>query len=379
MSADFSPHPRRPVRIIQVGVGLIGSTVLEQVLGHRDAWRDRLGLDVRVSALVGSSGALVDSSGERNDAELLSIVDARRAGASLSDIARQSGQSLVARDQALATISDDALTIVVDTAAGAETASLLASALAGGGAVVAANKAPFALSHGDTSGDALWEAVGTAGRVRYEATCGAGLPIISTLQHLIETGDEMTEITGTVSGTFGAIFSDVATGKSFSDAVRDAKAAGYTEPDPRDDLSGLDVARKALILARTIGRDANLDEIEVESLVPPALGGVSVDEYLARVGESDNEIARRSDAARATGKTLKYVATVRPDGPIRVGLEAVDTSRVLGALQGPENIVSITTKRYDRYPLAVTGPGAGAAVTAAGVVADILTVAGHWA
>ncbi|MCC6792296.1 MAG: hypothetical protein IT336_11435, partial [Thermomicrobiales bacterium] len=187
--------------------------------------------------------------------------------------------------------------------------------------------------------------------------------------------DDVIEIAGTVSGTFGAIFSDVAAGTPFSTAVRSAKERGYTEPDPRDDLSGLDVARKALILARTIGRSLDLDDIRVESLVPESLRSVSVEEYLARVAEQDAEIAERASAAAASGKTLKYVAQVRPEGEIAVGLQPVATNTVLGALQGPENIVSFRTARYDAYPMNITGPGAGAAVTAAGVVADILALA----
>jgi homoserine dehydrogenase len=192
---------------------------------------------------------------------------------------------------------------------------------------------------------------------------------------LLDTGDAIVQITGALSGTFGAIFSDVAAGKPFSAAVRDAKSSGYTEPDPRDDLSGLDVARKALILARTMGRDVNLDQIEVESLVPENLQDVSVDEFLDRISEADEGIGRRAYEAGQMGETLKYVATISGDGPIQVGIRSIPTSTVLGALQGPENIVSFRTKRYDAYPLVVSGPGAGAAVTAAGMTGDMLSLA----
>jgi homoserine dehydrogenase len=221
----------------------------------------------------------------------------------------------------------------------------------------------------------LWGAAGPGGRVRYEATCGAGLPVISTLRTLLDTGDEIVQITGSLSGTFGAICSDVAAGKSFSTAVRGAKANGYTEPDPRDDLSGLDVARKALILARTMGRAVNLDQIDVESLVPEHLRDVGVEEFLDRVSDADEEIGHLAYEAREMGETLKYVATIPADGPIQVGIRSIPTSTVLGALQGPENIVSFRTKRYDTYPLVVTGPGAGAAVTAAGMTGNMLNLA----
>ena len=363
------------VHLVQIGVGLIGSTVLEQVAANRATWRERLGLDVGVSAIVGSTAAILAPKGGFSDVHLATIVASRRGGRSMDQLAEVLGFAVEERHRAVSADLATAGTIVVDTAAGPETTPLLGAALTNGAGVVAANKAPFALPTGHSCGDALWQHAGTGGRVRYEATCGAGLPIISTLRALLDTGDEVTEITGTVSGTFGAIFSSVAAGSPFSAAVAEAKAAGYTEPDPRDDLSGLDVARKALILARTIGLKVDLEEVEVESLVPPALAEVDIATFLARIGEADAGISARAASARAAGKTLKYVATVGPDGPIRVGLEAVDTSRVLGALQGPENIVSITTRRYARYPLAVTGPGAGAEVTAAGVVADILALA----
>ncbi|MDF3043755.1 MAG: akhSDH1 [Thermomicrobiales bacterium] len=220
----------------------------------------------------------------------------------------------------------------------------------------------------------LWATAGPRGHLRYEATCGAGLPVISTLRSLLDSGDEPIEIVGALSGTLGAIFTDLGNQASFSQAVRSAKAKGFTEPDPRDDLSGLDVARKALILARTIGRQVNLDEIAIENLVPEALGTVGVPEFMDRVGELDAEWARRAEAARAAGATLKYVATVPAEGAIAVGVREVPADSLLGALQGPENVVVIRTARYDANPLTIVGPGAGAAVTAAGMTSDMLAL-----
>jgi len=263
--------------------------------------------------------------------------------------------------------------IAMDAAAGDRTAVFDAAVLEAGGGVVLSNKAPLAMPRG-TAGDQLWAETGPGRRVRYEATVGAGLPVLSTLRTLLDTGDEVLEITGTVSGTFGAIFSDVAAGLSFSEAVRTAKANGYTEPDPRDDLSGLDVARKALILARTVGRALDLTEVEIESLVPESLTGVSIDQFLDQISLLDASIAERSDAAASNGDVLKYVLAVTPDGAISVGVAPVSKSTVLGALQGPENIVSFRTNRYDQYPLVVSGPGAGAAVTAAGMTGDMLAL-----
>ena len=206
----------------------------------------------------------------------------------------------------------------MDAAAGDETAPLDARALASGAGVVLSNKAPLALPLQNPLAAELWATAGPRGHLRYEATCGAGLPVISTLRSLLDSGDEPIEIVGALSGTLGAIFTDLGNRASFSQAVRSAKANGFTEPDPRDDLSGLDVARKALILARTIGRQVNLDEIAVENLVPEALRqAVGVPEFMDRLEELDAEWARRAEAARASGATLKYVATIPADGPDR--------------------------------------------------------------
>jgi len=367
----------RRVSFIQVGIGTVGGAVVQQVLDHRDRWRRDLGLEVGVGAVVTRAGALValDPVGLPEET-LRAVVDGRRAGTGLSDIARDRGMPLgAAGPEAIERPPAGERLVVLDAAAGDATAALDVRALEVGGGVVLSNKAPLALPASDPAAAALWAAAGPHGRLRYEATCGAGLPVISSLRSLLDTGDEVIEIQGALSGTLGAIFSDVAAGQSFSAAVRSATERGYTEPDPRDDLSGLDVARKALILARTIGRRVDLDAIEVESLVPPGLTEVSIAEFLERVAELDAPIAARAAAAKSEGRALKYVATVRPDGTIVVGVRPVDTSTVLGALQGPETIVMIRTRRYDDYPLNVAGPGAGAAVTAAGMLADALALA----
>ena len=363
------------ILLVQVGVGLIGGTTIRQVVEHRAIWRDQLGIDVGYAALIDIDGAIVaeDASG-LSDEQLLVALDARKQRASMSEIASSSGHHLFEGIAAINEVAAMGPFIVADTAAGSATVGIASRTLELNGGMIFSNKSPFALPFGDAGGDAIWKAAEN-GTVRYETTCGAGLPVISTLRSLLDTGDEVIEITGALSGTLGAIFSDVASGKPFSTAVRSAKKLGYTEPDPRDDLSGLDVARKALILARTIGRKVDLTDIEIESLVQESLQSVDVPAYLDRVAEQDCDIAARAASATAEGRTLKYVAQVRPEGKIAVGIRAISTSTVLGALQGPENIISFRTKRYDDYPMNITGPGAGAAVTAAGLVADMLALA----
>src|ERR671912_1330905 len=248
-------------------MGTVGGEVIEQVIANRDRWWDAHGLDVRIGAVIGLGGALVTPEPDGLDDDLLhGLVHARRAGQALREAA--AGRELVEAPEAIAMLINEGPVIVMDAAAGDETAPLDARALASGAGVVLSNKAPLALPLNNPLAAELWATAGPRGHLRYEATCGAGLPVISTLRALLDTGDEPAEIVGALSGTMGAIFSDVAAGHTFSAAVHSAKANGFTEPDPRDDLSGLDVARKALILARTIGRQVNLDEITVENLVP---------------------------------------------------------------------------------------------------------------
>jgi homoserine dehydrogenase len=354
------------LRVVQIGYGTVGGAVLEQIAEHRAMWRDRLRLDVSVVALGGRDGAVqVDTDRGIPDDELRRHAEQRRDGG-------ERPERVMAWDAVIHQAASEGHTVVMDAAAGDETATYDALALEEGAGVVLSNKAPLALPMRDPRSQVLWAHARSNGHLRYEATVGAGLPVISTLHTLLDTGDAPLEITGMLSGTFGAIFTDVASGTPFAKAVRTAKEAGFTEPDPRDDLSGLDVARKALILARTCGHKVDLDGISVRSFVPDALAGGSIDAFLDGIGGMNEEIGQLSADAVADGGVLKYVASVRGGGEVTVGLESVSTSTVLGALTGPENVVSFRTARYDAHPTVVSGPGAGAAVTAAGMTGDLL-------
>lgn len=357
------------LRVVQIGYGTVGGAVLEQIAAHRAMWRNRLRIDVSVVALGGRDGAIqVDPEGGISDDDLRRHAAGRRDGADRPE-------RVMAWDAVIHQAAAQGHTVVMDAAAGDETATYDALALEQGAGVVLSNKAPLALPMRDPRSQVLWSQAISNGHLRYEATVGAGLPVISTLHTLLDTGDTPLEITGMLSGTFGAIFSDVASGTPFAKAVRTAKEAGFTEPDPRDDLSGLDVARKALILARTCGHEVDLSGIDVRSFVPDELADGSIDEFLAGIEGMSDEIAGLSADAVAEGGVLKYVAAVKGVGEVTVGLESVPTSTVLGATTGPENVVSLRTERYDEHPTVVSGPGAGAAVTAAGMTGDLLRLA----
>jgi len=240
--------------------------------------------------------------------------------------------------------------------------------------VVLANKKPVT-AHKQQY-DALRAAAQARGRgLLHEATVGAGLPIIDTYQKLIESGDRVAKIEGCPSGTLGYLFGELGRGASFSAALRGAIAKGYPEPDPRDDLSGMDVARKALILGRLLGFAGELEDIAVESLVPPGAERLNLEEFLAALEQYDDAWAQRVASARAGGGVLRYRAIVSPRR-IRVGLVAVPASSPMAALNGTDNQFIFTTQRYRTNPLVITGPGAGPAVTAGGILNDVLKLAG---
>ena len=205
---------------------------------------------------------------------------------------------------------------------------------------------------------------------RYSTNVGAGLPVISTLRMLRKTGDTVKKIEAVLSGTMSYLFNTFDGKKKFSDLVREAQELGYTEPDPRDDLCGKDVARKLLILARELGYTLELDDIVVESLVPVRCKpGSGVQEFYACLSDADAIFDVRLREAHAAGKRLRYTATLIGSTGW-VGLEAVDTQHPAYGLVGCDNIVAFTTERYSNTPLVIKGPGAGGVVTAAGVLAD---------
>jgi bifunctional aspartokinase / homoserine dehydrogenase 1 len=212
----------------------------------------------------------------------------------------------------------------------------------------------------------------------YETNVGAGLPVINTLNDLLLSGDKVISIEGVLSGTLNYIFSTYTTGKKFSDVVKEAKVKGYTEPDPRDDLSGKDVARKILILSREAGLHLELDDISIQNLVPDdCLGDITVDEFFKRLERHDSTYEDLLRDAALRGEKLRYKA-VLCGGKVKVELGSVKDSHPFYSLSGSDNIILLTTERYHERPMVIRGPGAGATVTAAGVFADIIRI-GHYA
>jgi bifunctional aspartokinase / homoserine dehydrogenase 1 len=211
----------------------------------------------------------------------------------------------------------------------------------------------------------------------YETTVGAGLPVVQTLRDLRDTGDDITSIEGIFSGTLAYLF-NVYDGKvAFSDIVKDAKQRGYTEPDPRDDLSGTDVARKVIILGRESGMDLQFSDVKVESLVPAGLEKGSIDDFLDKLPKYDAHMRDRYETAKSRGKVLRYVGRLTSDGKATVGLVELDAKHAFANIALTDNVVRFATRRYCNNPLIVQGPGAGPEVTAGGVFADLLRLAAY--
>lgn len=208
---------------------------------------------------------------------------------------------------------------------------------------------------------------------RYETNVGAGLPVIHTIKSLVQTGDSILELNGVLSGTMTYLFSELEKGGSFSETVIRARQLGYAEPDPRDDLSGEDVARKFMILARISGIRIEREDLEVESLIPESLQHVESSEFLNRLPEANQQWRERIEKASERGETLRYTGRYL-NGKIRIGVESVPKISALGQLTGTHNLLTIRSERYNDQPLTIQGPGAGKEVTAAGVLSDILSI-----
>ena len=358
-------HPERS-DVVLLGFGQIGRALAPMIAKVK-----REALKLRIVGLIDSSGLVFDADGF-SPRRLAALAAAKAKG---TPLAKATGGRRTSAAEAVAFVARHALTnpILVDVTAD-ETTETLTAALGAGMHVVLANKRPVTTDKRQY--DALRAAAQAHGRrLLLEATVGAGLPIIDTYQKLVESGDRVSKIEGCPSGTLGYLFGELGRGAAFSAALEGAIAKGYPEPDPRDDLSGMDVARKALILGRLLGFSGELRDIAVESLVPEGAERLGLDQFLASLRQFDAPWAKRVAAARARGGVLRYRAIVTRRS-IRVGLVVVDASSPMASLNGTDNQFIFTTMRYKKNPLVITGPGAGPAVTAGGILNDVLKLAG---
>ena len=351
----------KTISIGLIGSGNVGKTLLQQLEKQTQRLVDDFNLDLRIRAIARSKTMLL---GDRR-VDLANWQEEYEQGAVDLDL-----------DVFEKHVNPDHLphAVVIDCTAEQSIADRYAGWLERGIHVITPNKKA---GSGPIAAYEVLQSLGKHGGSHffYETTVGAALPIISTLQDLIDTGDTVRSVQGIFSGTLAYLF-NVYDGKTpFSEIVRQARDSGYTEPDPRDDLSGMDVARKLTILARELGHKLELGEFPVQNLVPEALRDGSIDEFLERLSDHDDDMKSMYEEAQAAGKQLRYVGRLDADGNAAVGLESVSSDHPFSNIALTDNIVQFETDRYSSNPLVVQGPGAGPEVTAGGVFSDLLRLA----
>ncbi|GAB4861187.1 Bifunctional aspartokinase/homoserine dehydrogenase 1, chloroplastic [Ancistrocladus abbreviatus] len=349
-----------------IGPGLIGGTLLEQLRDQAAVLREEFNIDLRVMAITSSKKMLLSEMG----IDLSKWKDLLSKQGEAADL-----QTFVQHVHGNHFIPN---TVLVDCTADSCVASHYYDWLRKGIHVITPNKKA---NSGPLDQYLKLRALQRQSYTHYfyEATVGAGLPIISTLRGLLETGDKILSIEGIFSGTLSYIFNNFKGKREFSEVVTEAKHAGYTEPDPRDDLSGTDVARKVIILARESGLKLDLSDIPVQSLVPePLKASVSVQEFMQQLPEFDKDWAKRREDVENAGEILRYVGVVDAVNQTgRVELRSYKKAHPFAQLSGSDNIIAFTTLRYKEQPLIVRGPGAGPQVTAGGIFSDILRLASY--
>ena len=354
---------KQTISIGIVGVGNIGSTLLRQLSHRLRRLKQDFDIDLRVRAIANSSRMLLSHQ----------PIDLERWNAEMAARGEPTDLTRLA-----AHVYDDQLphAVLIDCTASQDVSDLYGTWLERGIHVITPNK------RANTSTVEYYNRLRNANRTvgahyLYETTVGAALPIIQTLRDLVQTGDEIVEIEGILSGTLSYLFNSFDGTRSFSSLVAQARELGYTEPDPRDDLSGTDVARKVVILAREIGLRVELGDVDLKGLVPDELTRGPVCDFLAALSKYDAQMEQLRQSAAARGEVLRFVGRVGQDGKASVALRSYPISHPFARIQLTDNIVLFRTNRYNENPLVVQGPGAGREVTAAGVFADLLRLASY--
>ena len=357
----LSPHT---VSVGLIGPGVVGSVLLDQITTQIERLSRDLKLDLRVRGIMSSKRMhLADPV-----VQLSRWRDAFSSRAEPADLTRFA-QHIQAEYLPHA--------IIIDCSSSSDVADRYPGWLASGIHIVTPNKKA---NSADLEFYARLHEARRAGGAHYlyEATVGAGLPVIQTLRDLRDTGDTIHRIEGMLSGTLAYLFNVWDGSEPFSSVVRAAKARGYTEPDPRDDLSGTDFARKLIILGREMGLRLELADVQLESLVPRSLAGGTVDEFLERLPAFDTAMAERLQAARSRDRVLRYIGSLdAATGKASVGLVELERTHTFANINLTDNVVRFLTRRYNQNPLVVQGPGAGPEVTAGGVFGDLLRVCAY--
>ena len=348
----------KPINIFLAGTGLIGSELLRQIERQQKELFSNSLLKIEVVAIANSRKIIFDNHGINLTQWESSLTNSKESADPDALVEKMLSLSLQG-------------SVFVDCTPGESYVKKYPEILAAGISVVTPNK------KANSSKLEFYRSIRSSSKnggskFLYETNVGAGLPVVGTLKDLISCGDKIESIEGVLSGTLSYIFNSYDGKIPFSELVREAQVKGYTEPDPRDDLNGMDVARKLLILARESGFNMEMADIRLESLIPE---GVSlqgdVDEFYREMKRYDSSFEEKLNSARRDGKVLRYIASLK-DGKASVSLKAVESTHPFFSLKANDNIVAFSSKYYSTRPLVIQGPGAGAEVTACGVFADIL-------
>lgn len=336
----------------------MGKALLQLIMENKLTLERNYGLDIRITGIFNSKYGIYNKKGIRLE-RVKKICNGQKLPS--SEITADSLIKLISQNPKPS--------ILIDTTTSEITGKVIIAAMKSGSFAVLSNKRPLTASCSE------FQKLHSYGlnKIFYETTVGAGLPVISTLNAFMETGDEIIEINGCLSGTLGFIYSSLEDGISFSKCVAEARKRGFTESDPREDLSGQDVARKTLILARMIGMKIEMKNIQVQKLYPSSFDKYTVMQFMDNINKLDKEYEERFQKAQKRNNTFRYVAKVSKKG-CAVNITEVAKNSDLGSLRGPDNIIIFKTRRYFDRPLVIKGPGAGPAVTAAGVLDDVIKI-----
>ncbi|MDN5201839.1 bifunctional aspartate kinase/homoserine dehydrogenase I [Fulvivirgaceae bacterium BMA10] len=359
----FFVSDTKTLNIFQVGVGLIGRTLLKQIKDQTKFLLNERSLEINIVALSNTRKMLFSEDGiELKDWK--NTLDESSTKANLKEFVDEMIKMNLPNSVFIDNTSNPEIIEYYDQILSSSISIVTPNKLANSGAYDNYQKLKrAAFKHGV--------------KFLYETNVGAGLPVITTLSDLKYSGDEILKIEGILSGTLSYIFNSFKTGTKFSDIVLQAKEKGFTEPDPRDDLNGMDVARKILILAREKGHSLELSDVAIENILPKScLEAASIDEFFEKLKEADDDFEKLRHKAESNGKVLRFIASLE-NGKASVKLEAVDAEHPFYSLSGSDNIISFTTHRYHDRPLVIKGPGAGAEVTAAGVFAEIISISNY--